>query len=143
MKNLLAILVIAVACYLIVNRDALLHKPAAEANDPTAAMEKLVRSFPRQTTSNNGEAMGLSDVSFDVRKTDSLVNPIVGTIHFYNTIDYRMDFHWKSGKWVFTRLIASYNGSENDITNGSGGRELLGSAPMRAFLEKGGSAPVQ
>lgn len=138
MKTLLTIIATAGICYAVWNRDALLHKPAEAANDPTAAMEKLAKVFPRQTTGNDGGAMGLSDVSFDVKKTDSLVNPIVGTIHFYNAIDYRMAFQWKSGKWVFTRLIASYNGSENDVTDGPGGREILGSAPMRAFLEKCG-----
>ncbi len=135
MKTLLIIIATAGICYAVWNRDALLPKSAAKATDPTAAMEELVNAFPRRTTSNDGGVFGLSDVSFDVRKTDSLVNPIVGEIRFYNAIGYRMVFQWKSGKWVFTRLFTD---SGNDITDLPGGMEMLGGAPMRKFLAKCG-----
>jgi hypothetical protein len=135
MKTLLTILITAGICYAVWNRDALLRKPAAEANAPAAALEKLAKAFPRQTTASDGGAMGLSEVSFDVKKTDSLVNPFVGEIRFHNAIDYRMVFQWRSGKWEFTRLITD---SGNDITDLPGGKELLGGAPMRAFLAKCG-----
>jgi hypothetical protein len=143
MKSLLRILVTVGICYAIWNRDALLHKPATEANDPTAAMEKLAAAFPRQASDGKGNVYGLSDISYDVKKTDSLVNPIVGVIHFYNAIDHKMMFQWKSGRWVFTRLLACYQG-ENDITDLPGGREWLSRPEMRAFLAKCGyvSPPV-
>lgn len=138
MKTLLTMIATIGICYAVLHRDALPPRRASEANDPAVAMEKLAKDFPRRTTGNDGGVMGLSDVSFDVKKTDSLVNPLVGSILFYNSIDYRMVFQWKSGKWIFSRLFASYRGNENDITDSSGGRELLSGAPMRAFLEKCG-----
>ncbi len=138
MKTFLTILVAAGLCYAIWNRDVLLHKPGAEANDPTAAMEKLVVAFPRQASDGKGKTYGLSDISYDVKKTDSLVNPIVGVIRFYNVNDHKMIFQWKSGKWVFTRLLTSYQGRENDITDLPGGVEWLNRPEMRAFLAKCG-----
>ena len=134
MKTLLTILVTVGICYAIWNRDALLPKPAAEANAPTAAMEKLVAAFPKRVTCGGGIVLGLSDVSFDVRKTDSLVNPIVGEIHFYNGGDYRMLFQWRTEKWKFTRLLTS----TTDITDLPGGVEILDSAEMRPFFAKCG-----
>src|SRR5438128_484657 len=104
MKTLLTIIATAGVCYAIWNRDALLLKPSAEANTPTAAMEKLAAAFPHQASDGKGNVYGLSDISYDVKKTDSLMNPIVGVIHFYNVNDHKMIFQWKSGRWVFTRL---------------------------------------
>lgn len=134
MKTLLTIIATAGICYAVLNRDTLPPKQPDAENAPTAAMEQLVAAFPKRYTTSGGSALRISDVSFDVRKTDSLVNPIVGEIRFHQFGEYRMLFQWKSGKWMFNRLLTE----TTDITDRPGGVEILDSAEMRPLLAKCG-----
>jgi hypothetical protein len=100
------------------------------ANDPVDEMRKLAASFPS----------GYSDVSYNVRKTDSLVSPIIGTIDFYDGISYEYVFHWTGGKWRLHQLLARDNG--NDLTGWGGGLELMMRDQMRPWLSRVGWEPT-
>lgn len=107
----------------------------ARTIDPVKAMETLVREFPRRYRTPKGSTIGIGNVAFNVKKTDSLVTPIVGTVDSSEAAcDFEYVFHWRQNRWVFSRLICLDNGM--DHTNTSGGNERWESPEFRVFLAK-------
>jgi hypothetical protein len=125
---------------------------AGATTEPVEAFKALVASFPKQSARNiSAEAReridisqtyDITDVSFDVKKTDSLVSPIVGVINFTTIdlyrgrpveLDMQMTFNWQEGRWKFSRLLNRENGI--DFTNTKGGEEMMGAGEMLEFLK--------
>jgi hypothetical protein len=54
------------------------------ANEQIAALKNLVATFPTRTRlKSSKEVYGdIVEVTFDVQKTDSLINPVIGVINF-------------------------------------------------------------
>ena len=99
-----------------------------EAPDPVAAMQTVFDEFPHERVTPD---------AFNVEKTDSLVNPIVGHINFsYSVLNLRAVFHWQKDHWQFARLLNLYDGSDYLAT--PGGREMLTVDGVRPFFEKCG-----
>lgn len=141
----LALLIGALALALIVvNPNALpgrLSTEPAQAKasnaspDPVEALRDLAKDFPTHYHVPPNTDIGVGNVGFDVKKTDSLVNPLTGSIHSCECgIDFRYDFHWKENRWLFVRLVCLENGM--DHTNTDGGRERLNSPEFKAFLAR-------
>jgi hypothetical protein len=107
--------------------------------DPVKSFEKLVTRFPTGSIGKSGETVyHLVDVTFDVKKTDSLINPIIGTINFTSTTDHfplnmQMVFHWQGDHWKFEQLVNREDGS--DLTHAGLGEELFGTGRMSDFLK--------
>jgi len=115
--------------------------------DPVESFRELAASFPKQSvrkTATFGEMpYDIEVTSYDVKKTDSLVSPIIGLINFstieqhekYGTfgLDLQMVFGLQDGKWRFVKLLNAKNG--NDFTDGPGGDEMMGAGQMLDFLK--------
>jgi hypothetical protein len=122
--------------------------------DQVKSFKELVTRFPTRSIGAEGtkEAYDIviTDVTFDVKKTDSLMNPVVGTINFTTsdiheyspgyqitgiaekrysvTNSMQMVFHWQGDHWKFERIWNRENGV--DFT---GGEQWGG--PMSDFLK--------
>jgi len=137
----LALIVGAVAlAFFLVNLAALPGKIENQyiahqaTNDPIQAMRKLAGVFPTHYRASDNTDIAISDIGFDVKKTDSIVNPLRGVIHSYECgTDFEYVFHWEQNRWVFSQLICMANGM--DHTDTSGGRERWNSPEFKAFLE--------
>ena len=119
--------------------------------DPVKSFEKLVTTFPTTKwilkAGSTQATCQIVDVSFDVKKTDSLMNPVIGVINFtidetisrpgghvfHSPLVMQMVFNWQGGRWTFGRLLNRGNGI--DFTNTSGGKEILEAGPMSEFLK--------
>ena len=104
--------------------------------DPAEGMRIIAIRFPRSTTDpSTGETVQMIDVSYDVRKTDSLVNPMIGYLNFSEHLEVfdfklQMIFHREGDEWRFVSLIGRETG--NNFTDQKGGIE---SRPaMKEFL---------
>jgi hypothetical protein len=111
----------------------------SKGGDPVQTLKALVASFPNESIrKSTGSPYKIADVSFDVRRTDSLVNPIVGVVNFSTveefSLDFQLVFHWDSDRWVFSRLINRENGK--DFTNMGGGEDILGAGAMKRLIDK-------
>ena len=121
--------------------------PPPAANEQIAALKKLVATFPTRTRlKSSKEVYGdIVEVSFDVRKTDSLVNPVIGVINFTEiypptdgskmALKWHLIFHWQEGHWKFAQFI---NEKGVDITQNA----LKGDASVGAlgdFLRQNGA----
>jgi hypothetical protein len=109
-----------------------------DQKDPVKAMEVMLTEFPSRSEFN-GVEYRFSDVTYDVKKTDSLVNPMIGILSFNDSNgDMRLQciFHWKGGHWLFSKLVNPENGV--DFTYSGGGAEVMSGSGMRPFLEKYG-----
>ena len=106
------------------------------AADPIQAMAEL-RSYVPKAINIKGpnDFQGMADIGYDVKKTDSLVNPLLGLINFnHSGLDMQIVLHWKQNHWVFSRLICLENG--NDFTNVPGGLEIINSTEMQPFMAR-------
>jgi hypothetical protein len=124
--------------------------------DPVKSFEKLVTTFPKRSIfkSSKTTAYDIENVTFDVKKTDSLMNPVIGIINFTAKIPYptgseaqkhgvtpthfayiqmQMEFHWQGDHWTFERLL--YRENSHDITHTGMGEDILGAGPMSDFLK--------
>ena len=90
--------------------------------DAIKSFEKLVTTFPKRSIEKSTKTLyDIVNVTFDVKKTDSLMNPVVGIINFTAkiTTPYRpeasywpmeMVFRWQGDHWKFVRLVKRRNG---------------------------------
>ena len=124
--------------------------------DPVKSFEKLVTRFPKRSIfkSSKTTAYHIENVTFDVKKTDSLMNPVIGIINFTAEIPYptgseaqkhgvapthfayiqmQMEFHWRGDHWTFARLLFREN--SHDFTHTGMGQEILGAGRMSDFLK--------
>ena len=107
---------------------------ATGERDPIKSFKELVTRFPKGSIGKSGETTyDIVDVTFDVKKTDSLINPIIGTINFTtkltmpnppqvqkmlgeknhtNYVPMEMVFHWQGDHWKFERLVDPRDGSD-------------------------------
>lgn len=142
MKNLI-LLVVAVAVGVVA------WPTVSERFSPAKGIEKVADELPRAVTGKYPKRIG--DVSYDVRKTDSLVTPVIGCVNFtetytvpagpYNSsfdssLKMQLLFKRSDGKWFFSKLINRENGL--DFTEIGGGLELLTTPEMSAFLSRYG-----
>jgi hypothetical protein len=120
------------------------------------SFKELVTRFPKRSIfkSTKTTAYDIENVTFDVKKTDSLMNPVIGTINFTAKIPYptgskaqmhgvaptyfayiqmQMEFHWQGDHWTFARLL--YRENSHDITHTGMGEDILGAGAMSDFLK--------
>jgi hypothetical protein len=56
-------------------------------HDPIKSFKELVTRFPRGNVHKSSKvSVEIVDVTFDVKKTDSLINPVIGIINFTEDI---------------------------------------------------------
>jgi hypothetical protein len=120
--------------------------------NPIKSFKELVARFPTRSIAATKSAyvVDIMNVTFDVKKTDSLMNPVIGIINFTTkeTHEYplkyqkefgqrsmrpiymqmQMVFHWEGDHWKFERIWNRENGV--DFTGG----EKWG-GPMSDFLK--------
>lgn len=119
-----------------VTKPQLASKP-----DPAEAMGEIFAEFPRETKwGKNGSRF--FDVSYDVQKTDSLVNPLIGLLNFSEEYgrDLQFVFHWTGDRWVFAKMICRNNGMDHTQSGASLG--VMSGGAMRPFLIKHGWNPL-
>ena len=115
--------------------------PDVSRADPVAELRRILDLHPVRIAAGTGEQEPLDKWSFDVRKTDSLVNPILGLIFYrrgivlngeiVGSLQMKMTFHWNGSRWQFVQLMNADNGVDF-------GTEFLKSPEMRSFFEKAG-----
>src|SRR6266481_7853567 len=120
--------------------------PATVERDPIKSFQKLVTTFPKRSIRKSiKKKYDIVNVTFDVKKTDSLLNPVIGIINFTTdeTLPYppesggmplrlnmQMIFHWQGDHWTFERILNRENGV--DFTHNE---DLWGAGPMSDFLK--------
>ena len=118
----------------------------SKGGDPIETFKALSATLPKASSrKSDAEEYRIADVAFDVKKTDSLVNPIIGYLDFTihetvvlfgkehpTSMDFRFVFHWETDRWVFARILNRKNGK--DFTNLGGGIEIIDAGPMKQFL---------
>jgi hypothetical protein len=107
------------------------------------SLEELVTRFPTRSIRKSSKyPYDIVDVSIDVKKTDSLIYPVIGIINFTTDqtmlgkrfqIAFEMVFDWQGDHWRFARLLNRGNGI--DFTHSDGGKEMLETGPMSHFLK--------
>ncbi len=127
--TLLVIALLGVLAWFFMQRPEVLAPTATQ--DPVAAMRRVTAEFP--------DGQRFYDVSYDVQKTDSMVNPVIGYLNFSGIVNYQYVFHWLGDRWVFSRMICRDNGK--DFTDLPGGLEIMDRPEMSAFLARYGRAP--
>ncbi len=120
-------------------------QPQDVAKDPVDSFKELAASFPKQGVRKTRPEVPykIEVTAYDVKKTDSLVSPIIGLINFSTIeqhekygafgLDLQMVFGLQDGKWKFVKLLNAKNG--NDFTDGPGGDDLMGAGQMLDFLK--------
>lgn len=121
-------------------------QPQDITKDPADSFKDLVASFPKQSVakSNPDVTFNIEVADYDVKKTDSLISPIIGLINFSTTepnpfadevvrMNLQMVFEWQDGKWRFEKLLNTRNGK--DFTNMGAGEDLMGAGQMLDFLK--------
>ncbi len=120
-------------------------QPKDAAKDPVDSFKELAASFPKQSVRKTRPNVpyDIEVTAYDVKKTDSLVSPIIGLINFSTIeqhekygpfgLDLQMVFGLQDGKWRFVKLLNAKNG--NDFTDGPGGDDLMGAGQMLDFLK--------
>jgi hypothetical protein len=120
--------------------------------DPVKSFKELVARFPTRSigeeATKNAYDIDIINVTFDVKKTDSLMNPVIGIINFttkethpYTSpspkrvrktfdvyLQMQMEFHWQGDHWKFERILNRENGV--DFT-----RSIKWGGPMSDFLK--------
>ena len=120
--------------------------------DPVKSFKELVARFPTRSIGEPTKSaynIDIMDVTFDVKKTDSLLNPVIGVINFttkethsippgYQTkggpkcstiyMQMQMVFHWQGDHWKFERIWNRENGVDFTRVDRWGG-------PMSDFLK--------
>ena len=116
------------------------------SKDSVDLFKELAACFPKQSVakSNPNVTFRIEVADYDVKKTDSLVNPIIGLLNFSTTepnpfadeavkMNLQMVFAWQDGKWRFVKLLNTKNGI--DFTNMGAGEDLMGAGEMLDFLK--------
>ena len=120
---------------------------ATVERDPIKSFNELVTRFPKGNIKKLSDYSCdiVGDVTFDVKKTDSLINPVIGIIDFTSketipnfselrkthgpniTIHRQMQmvFHWQGDHWKFERLLDLKNGDFTDSDVGEAMSEFL------------------
>ena len=108
----------------------------SKGGEPVATFKELAASFPKSSIGlSNQRPYNIFDVSFDVRKTDSLVNPILGVLNFDAMgLEYQLVFHWTTDRWVFTSIFNRKNGK--DFTGLGGGDYIVGAGAVKRLLDQ-------
>src|SRR5262249_13260451 len=129
---------VAVVCVLGV------HLGRAQGTDPVVAFRPIVSAMPKEGRASTKMRYDITEVAFDVKKTDSLVTPIVGLIRYTAilpgiqkgrsfSIRCRLEFAWINNRWVFNRILNDETGKE--FSNPDGSKDYFhADPPMRAFL---------
>jgi hypothetical protein len=136
-----------VLCSMLVT--ATLAQESQPKDDPVDSFKDLVASFPKQSVAKSSPdvTFNIEVADYDVKKTDSLVSPIIGLINFSTThphpfadfagevfrMDLQMVFGWQDGKWRFEKLLNTQNGK--DFTDMGAGEDLMGAGQMLDFLK--------
>lgn len=112
----------------------------AAGSGPEESLHELASMLPSRTA----EGFAVSKISYDVRKADSLITPLIGVIDFTEgnpalNLNFEMGFQWKNDHWVFARLINVENG--RDFTELPGGIAILASPGFKELLAKCGYHP--
>jgi len=81
--------------------------------DPVKKFQKVVRDVESHRFSD----IAITDVGYDVQKTNSLVSPYFGLIKYkaqdeYGKHELQSEFAFQSGRWRFKRTILSATGEE-------------------------------
>jgi hypothetical protein len=125
--------------------------------DPIKSFKELVTRFPRQQGIRVSPtiAYDIGDVTFDVKKTDSIINPVIGIINFtqditntytspvirgapdqskkvhsfHTRLHLQMVFDWQGDHWTLERILNRKNGV--DFTRGY----LTEPGPISDFLK--------
>ena len=131
MKSTLALIVTFLAFNLAMAADS----------DPVEIIRKMAAAFPKEAKpASDGKIIPISKVEFDVKKTDSLVFPLLGLIGF--TVEFpegngskstlpftfRLEYRWVDNNWIFNRVLNA-RGVE-------GGTNLITTGPIHEFIEK-------
>ncbi|HBJ84111.1 MAG TPA: hypothetical protein DDZ88_09635 [Verrucomicrobiales bacterium] len=105
----------------------------AEA-DSIADFQALVAKFPKTAPPlSPGQTVTVTVTSSDVRKTDSLITPILGTIDYKMTISstvsiemlVRAELVWKNNAWKLYRILRTDKDPAVDVTKeAQGGVQL-------------------
>jgi hypothetical protein len=122
-----------------------IHPGCAQDTDPVVAFRSVVSALPKQgQIASTKSSYDISDVAFDVKKTESLVTPIVGLITYTATLPAtprgrsfsvrcRLEFAWVNNRWLFTRVLNDHTGKEFISLDGS--KDYFhADPPLRAFL---------
>ncbi len=125
-----------------VNKD---DDPVAKLKSHAVCLEKHLREEKSHAT----KADVIKDVSFDVRKTDSLVSPFVGTIRWVRTdgflesdFEYEMTLAYQENQWILKEIQFRSNGGEWEDYIGFLARtgallSRMGNTPPAELTDKG------
>jgi hypothetical protein len=112
------------ALYIMSAALAFTAQAAEPEPDPVASFKVLVASFPTEgivpsvPANDPYRRYSIYDVRFDVRKTESLVAPLIAVIDFskeypnspagyhpeYGPCPVRLVFHWEGSRWKYDRI---------------------------------------
>lgn len=135
----LIILAFFALCFGAIAEDA-----APAATTPAAAVatfQGIAKKFPSVSTYGDGSDYQLQDPKVDVKRSDSLINPLTGTIEcsvitkvtgVRVKMPMRFEFTWDGKKWTFSRLINLQN--KRDFTELSAGHDMLTHGNLKTFL---------
>lgn len=96
-----------------------------KGEEPLASFKKLAASVPTERVAGSGYTV--TDISFDVKKTDSLVNPMIGIVDlttntrlaadFTSSMRIELTFHWQENRWVFHQAHNKEKGNKYGRTD--------------------------
>lgn len=136
MKALLAVITFAVVgAFLWQNaqRQPRPGEPVPPSTDPVKSMEELVALLPPVSHwGKGGGGTRFDDVAYNVKKTDSLVTPLVGTIDFVSdgVVHYQIVFQRSDDRWFVKGMYNQHTG--RDASDAS----FLAGTEMRPFLHR-------
>jgi len=120
-----------------------LAEPAAQP-DPAPAIAEfqgLAKKFPKVSTYADGDEYQIRDPKVDVTKSESLIQPLLGTIDCTVIVKVgagevkmpmRFEFSWDGKKWTFSKLFNLQN--KRDFTELPAGRNMLSNGSLKEFL---------
>jgi hypothetical protein len=140
LSHLILFPIVAVVSWLALERAGIVSTPRTD--DPVATMQAMVRRFPAEASIEGFAPRSLYGVAYNVKKTDSLSAPIVGTITFTEffagtEIPYELVFHWQDGRWEYERLICLSSQVNTPLF-----ADRMESAPEIMAFTHGGAVPA-
>ena len=112
-------------------------------DEPLAQFKAIATRFPEITTDSEGIPIRFTNPAADVKKSDSALFPLTGSIDFTELaptfidgkeihIALRLEFQWDGKKWNFAKLSNREN--RRDLTDMHGGKSLLEHGLLKSFL---------
>jgi hypothetical protein len=129
---------IALLCCWLLAMACNAQTPPPADSDPVATFKALAAKLPKTSDYSKGGAYSIQEPVVDVKKSDSLIHPLTGTIDCSvvtpndTRLPMRFEFAWSGTAWTFTKLINRQN--KREFTDLPGGRAILESEQVRAFL---------